>query len=230
MKSTGGSDRAKQRAGEAAAKTVRDGNVVGLGTGSTAAHAIRALGQAVDSGLKIKGIPTSYRSRQLASEAGISLTTLEEARPDVAIDGADQVTTDTLALIKGGGAAHTLEKVVDAAADRFFVVIDDSKLAETLDHPIPIETIPDAVPTVKARIAAIGGKPVLRIADCKDGPVVTSHGNFVLDCAFGPIAEPASLAATLSAFPGVVEHGLFVDIADVAVVGSEHGVQLLESE
>jgi ribose 5-phosphate isomerase A len=230
MKSTDGSDRAKQRAGEAAAETVRDGDVVGLGTGSTAAHAIRALGQAVDTGININGIPTSYQSKQLASEAGISLTTLDEAWPDVAIDGADQVAIGTLAVIKGGGAAHTLEKVVDAAASRFLVVVDDSKLVETLDHPVPIETIPEAIPTVRSSIAAMGGEPVLRVADCKDGPVVTSNGNFVLDCAFGSIAEPEPLAATLSALPGVVEHGLFVGLADVAIVGSEDGVRLLESQ
>ena len=231
MKSNGGSEAAKRRAGEAAAAEVEDGDVVGLGTGSTAAHAIRALGRAVDAGLDVEGIPTSYQSRQLAREAGVPLTTLEAATPDVAIDGADQFTgTDggPFHLVKGGGAAHAREKVVDTAADRLLVVADASKRADALDHPVPVEVLPDAVPVVEASVAELGGEPTLRAAERKDGPVVTDNGNLVIDCAFGSIADPAALATTLSSLAGVVEHGLFVDCTAAVYVGREDGVAVLE--
>src|SRR6056297_2580876 len=142
----GGSDAAKRAAGEAAAEAVEDGMVVGLGTGSTAAHAIRALGRRVDAGLDITGVPTSFQSRELAREAGIPLTDLESASVDLAIDGADAVAGGD--LIKGGGAAHAREKIVDASADRFLVVADQTKVAETLSHPVPVEVLSAARTTV----------------------------------------------------------------------------------
>jgi len=221
----GGSAEAKRRAGESAAEAVEDGMVVGLGTGSTAAQAIRALGERVDSGLEIEGIPTSYQSRERASEAGIPLTTLDEATPEVAIDGADQFAGD--ALIKGGGAAHAREKVVDSAADRFLVVADPTKEAEVLDHSVPVEVLPDARGPVAEAVEGLGGGPQLRAAERKDGPVVTDNGNLVLDCEFGEIDAPGALAAELSALPGVVEHGLFVDVADEIHVGTPTGVRVV---
>jgi ribose 5-phosphate isomerase A len=233
MKAGDGRDAAKRRAGESAADLVSDGDVVGLGTGSTAAHAIRALGRAVDAGLDIEGIPTSHQSRALAREAGIPLTTLADATPDIAIDGADQVAAlggddpldgDAFTLVKGGGAAHAREKVVDAAADRFVVVADPSKLGATLDHPIPVEALPDATPVVETAVRNLGGEPELRAAERKDGPVVTDNGNLVLDCAFGPIEDPGSLAGRLDSVPGLVAHGLFVDLADELHVGTDDGV------
>lgn len=227
MKSTGGTDEAKRRAGEAAADHVEDGDVVGLGTGSTAAYAIRVLGQAVDAGLDIHGIPTSYQSRQVAREAGVPLTTLEEATPDIAIDGADEVSTDTLALVKGGGAAHAREKYVDAAAQRLLIVVDDSKLADQLSRPVPVEVLPDAVPVVRNRVDALGGDASLRPAERKDGPIVTENGNLVLDCAFGTITNPKALAADLASVPGVVEHGIFVDLAGVVLIGREDSIRTL---
>ncbi len=219
MKSTEGSEAAKRRAGESAADRVEDGMVVGLGTGSTTAHAIRALGDRVDSGLDIGGIPTSYQSRALAREVGIPLVTLEDAAPDLAIDGADQFAGPH--LVKGGGAAHAREKVVDAGADRFLVVADETKRADVLDHPVPLEVLPDAAPTVERAVEAAGGDPTLRAAERKDGPVVTDNGNLVLDCAFGAIEDPEALTGTLSAIPGCVEHGLFVGLADELHVGGE---------
>lgn len=227
MKSTGGSDAAKRRAGESAAGRAADGAVVGLGTGSTAAHAIQALGRAVNSGLDVRGIPTSYQSRQLAREVGVPLTTLEDATPDLAIDGADQVAGGN--LLKGGGAAHAREKVVDAAAEEFLVVVDGSKLVETLARPVPLEVLPDAEPTVSDRVDDLGGEPELRTAGGKDGPVVTENGNFVLDCDFGRIDGPAGLSADLSAVPGVVEHGLFVGLADEIHVGTREGIEVREA-
>jgi ribose 5-phosphate isomerase A len=231
MKSDGGSEAAKRRAGEAAAETVEDGDVVGLGTGSTAAHAIRALGRAVDAGLDVTGIPTSHQSRQVAREAGVPLVTLADATPDLAIDGADQFSGDDggpFHLVKGGGAAHAREKVVDTAADRLLVVADPSKRADPLDHPVPVEVLPDAAPVVEARLADLGGDPTLRAAERKDGPVVTDNGNLVVDCAFGSIVDPTALAADLSALAGVVEHGLFVDCTAAVYVGHEDGVAVLE--
>ncbi|NHN60418.1 MULTISPECIES: ribose-5-phosphate isomerase RpiA [Halorussus] len=225
MKTTGGSDAGKRAAGESAAEAVEDGTVVGLGTGSTAAHAIRAVGRAVDAGLDVRGIPTSFQSRALAREVGVPLTTLEEADAvDLAIDGADQFSGPH--LVKGGGAAHAREKVVDAAADRLLVVADPSKAADLLDRAVPVEVLPDARTTVADEVRGLGGEPALRAAERKDGPVVTDNGNLVLDCDFGEIAEPASLAADLSGLPGAVEHGLFVGMADEIHVGTDDGVDV----
>lgn len=227
MKTTGGSETQKRNAGESAAALAADGMVVGLGTGSTAAHAIRALGRAVDSGLDVRGVPTSFASRELAREVGIPLVSLDEvAGVDLAIDGADQVADGD--LLKGGGAAHAREKIVDAAADRFVVVADPSKTVEALDSPVPVEVLPAARTTVSAAVRSIDGDPVLRSADRKDGPIVTDNGNLVLDCAFGTVVDAAHLARTLSELPGVVEHGLFVGVADEIHVGTDDGVTVDE--
>ncbi|EMA67870.1 ribose-5-phosphate isomerase RpiA [Halorubrum kocurii] len=241
MKTSGGSDAAKRRAGESAAEAVADGEVVGLGTGSTAAHAIRRLGERVDAGIDVRGVATSFASRELAADCGIPLLDLDEAvgpdAPgiDVAIDGADQVavgeegdepTTGVGALIKGGGAAHAREKLVDAAADRFLVVADPSKEAAVLDRPVPVEALPAGRTAVAEAVRAAGGEPTLRRAERKDGPVVTDNGNLVLDCAFGEIADPGALATTLATTPGVVEHGIFVGLADAVHVGTETGVRV----
>jgi ribose 5-phosphate isomerase A len=215
---------AKRRAGESAAEQVENGTVVGLGTGSTTAQAIDRLGERVDAGLDIEGIPTSHQSRERAREAGIALTSLDAARPDIAIDGADQVADGH--LLKGGGAAHAREKVVDAAADRFLVVADPTKEAETLDAAVPVSVLPDARPTVAAAVEALGGEATLRRAERKDGPVVTDNGNLVLDCAFGPVDAPGALAADLDSIPGVVAHGLFVGFAAEIHVGTADGVRV----
>ncbi len=221
----GGSEEAKQRAGESAAELVEDEMTVGLGTGSTAATAIEHLGDRVDSGLDIEGIPTSYQSRETARVAGIPLTTLDESTPDIAIDGADQFAGCT--LIKGGGAAHTREKVVDSAADRFVVVADTTKETEHLDYPVPVEVLPDAHQTVSDRIEELNGDPSLRQATRKDGPVITDNGNVVLDCHFELIRDPAQLATQLSTIPGVLEHGLFVDLADEVHVATADEVRII---
>ncbi|MFB6119784.1 MAG: ribose-5-phosphate isomerase RpiA [Halobacteriaceae archaeon] len=220
---------AKREAGESAADTVDDGSVVGLGTGSTAAHAIRALGRRVDAGLDVRGVPTSFQSRELARESGVPLVGLDEIeRADVAIDGADQVAG--FDAVKGGGAAHAREKVVDAAADRLLLVVDPSKEAETLSHPVPIEVLPDARTTVASEVRALDGDPALRRAERKDGPVVTDNGNLVLDCDFGVIDDPATLARDLSALPGAVAHGLFVGLADAVHVGTADGGSVRKME
>ncbi len=220
----GGSETAKRNAGETAAEAVNDGMVVGLGTGSTSAHAIRKLGERVDNGLEIRGVPTSFQSRKLAREAGIPLVSLDEATPDVAIDGADQVASGN--LVKGGGGAHAREKIVDTVADRFLVVADSSKETDELDYPVPVEVLPDAWTTVATKIEELGGEPTLREAKRKDGPVVTDNGNLVIDCDFGMLTEPAQLASSLSTVPGVVEHGLFIDSADEIYIGTENNVRI----
>ena len=227
MKTTGGTDDQKRRAGERAATEVEGGDVIGLGTGSTAAHAIRAIGEAVESGLDVRGVPTSFDARRRAREAGVPVRSLDEIDGiDLAIDGADRIDRDR-AAIKGGGAAHAREKVVDAAADRFVVVADPSKVVDTLSHPIPLEVLPDARAAVERTVTALDGTPTLRRAEAKDGPVVTDNGNLILDCAFGPIDDPEGMARALSDVPGVLEHGLFVDLVDAVYVGTDGGVEQL---
>jgi ribose 5-phosphate isomerase A len=214
---------AKRRAGRRAAEAVEDGQVVGLGTGSTAAHAIRAMGER---DVSVRGVPTSFQSRQLAIEAGIDLVDPDEvAGIDLAIDGADQIAGAD--LLKGGGAAHAREKVIDAAADRLLVVADPRKVVEVVDDPVPVEVLPVARASVADSVAAAGGEPRLRSAECKDGPVVTDNGNLVLDCAFGRVDDPAERARWLSALPGAVAHGLFVGMADAVYVGRSDGVEVL---
>lgn len=214
---------AKRRAGEHAAGLVEDGMVVGLGSGSTAAHAIRELGRAVEGGLEMVGVATSYGAADLAREAGVPLATLDDVEGvDLAIDGADQVAG--FECIKGGGAAHTREKLVDSAAERLVVVVDPSKEVERLDGPVPVEVLPEARGPVAEAIRGLDGDPELRAARHKSGPVVTDNGNFVLDCAFGPIEDPAGLATDLAEIPGAIEHGLFVGLVDEVHVGSDDGV------
>jgi ribose 5-phosphate isomerase A len=220
---------AKRRAGNHAADSVPDGSVVGLGTGSTAAHAIQALGERVAAGLDVKGIPTSFQSRARALEAGIPLTSLDAVETvDVAIDGADEVAQGD--LVKGGGAAHAREKIVDAAADRFLVVVDPSKEAGVLSHPVPVEVLPAARPTATAALRELGGVPTLRQGSGKDGPVITDNGNVVLDADFGEIDSPGELGRAIASVPGVLEHGLFVDMADEVIVGEATGVRTVSYE
>jgi ribose 5-phosphate isomerase A len=213
---------AKRRAGERAAQTVDAGDVVGLGTGSTAAAAIRELGRRVEAGLDIRGVPTSMQSATVAREAGVPLVTLADATPDVAIDGADQVAG--CALLKGGGAAHAREKVVASAATRLVVVVDETKLADALSGPVPLEVLEPAVRPVRDAIASLGGAASLRPAEGKDGPVVTDNGNPVLDADFGVIDDPAALARDLDRVAGLVAHGLFPDHADAVLIGGPDGV------
>ncbi|TQQ81042.1 ribose-5-phosphate isomerase RpiA [Halonotius terrestris] len=225
MKSTGGTEAQKRRAGEAAANAVESGMVVGLGTGSTAAHAIRALGEAVESGLDIVGVPTSFGARELAIDCEIPLVGLDEVDGiDLAIDGADQIVLDSGNCIKGGGAAHSREKLVASAADDLHIVVDPTKTIDVLDHTVAVEVLPDAHTVVADAIDSLGGDATLRRASDKDGPVVTDNGNLVCDAEFGRIDEPASLATDLATIPGVVEHGLFVEYATAVSVGSDEGV------
>lgn len=213
----------KQQVGKAAADRVQSGFIVGLGTGSTTAYAIQYIGERLQSGdlKEIKGIPTSFQASVLAKQYGIPLTTLDETdRMDVAIDGADEVDPNKN-LIKGGGAAHTQEKIVDSLADQFIVVVDSSKLVDQLGSTflLPVEVLPMAMTPVMRAIEKLGGKPELRMGVKKAGPVVTDQGNLVIDVKFDSIDNPAELEKNLNNIPGVLENGLFVGVADIILVG-----------
>ena len=216
----------KQQVGVAAAQRVTSGMVVGLGTGSTAALAIAELGRRLGTGelQNIRGIPTSFQASVLAKKYGIPLVTLDDLGDDeavdIAIDGADEVDPHKN-LIKGGGAAHTREKVIDSLARQFVVVVDSSKLVDKLGStfPVPLEVLPMAIAPVSRAVKALGGEPELRMGVKKDGPVITDQGNMVLDVKFADILDPAGLEKTLNNLPGVLENGLFVGVAHTILVG-----------
>ena len=225
MKNLSGSDRAKQNAAEKACELVKDDMIVGLGTGSTAAYAIRLLGKrVVEDELQILGVPTSFGSEALAIRSGIPLASLtEEPEIDIAIDGADQLDA-SLNAIKGGGAAHTREKIVSMSAKHFVVVADEKKMADVLTHPVPIEVLPYARRLVEKKITELNGKCTMRTGSGKDGPIISDNGNIILDCDFGKIDSPAALGDELSRIPGLVEHGIFTNV-DVVYVGYEDRVE-----
>jgi ribose 5-phosphate isomerase A len=213
----------KQEVGKAAAALVKSGTVVGLGTGSTTAYAIQYIGVRLKSGdLKdIVGIPTSFQAEVLAKQYGISLTTLDAVdRIDIAIDGADEVDPQKN-LIKGGGAAHTREKIVDYLAEQFIVVVDGGKLVDRLGSvfAVPVEVIPMAISPVMRAVEKLSGKPELRMGVKKAGPVITDQGNMVVDVKFDAIDNPAELEKTLNNIPGVIENGLFVNCTDLVLIG-----------
>jgi ribose 5-phosphate isomerase A len=217
-------DELTRAAAEAAARRVESGMVVGLGTGSTAIHAVAYLGQRLRTGelRDIRGVPTSYQATVLARELRIPLVTLDEIeRIDLAIDGADEVAPD-LTLIKGGGAAQTREKIIAALADDFTVVVDEAKLVDRLGSrcPVPVEVLPFAVAPVTRAIERLGGEPTLRMAVKKAGPVVTDQGNLVIDVHFAEIPDPARLERELKSIPGALENGLFVGLARRVLVAS----------
>jgi len=223
-------EEAKRKAALAALELVKDGMVIGLGTGSTVAYFIEALGEKAKEGLRIKGIPTSYQAYLKALEKGLPLTTLDEAqRIDLAVDGADEVDM-SLNLVKGMGAALTREKVIDSAAKLLAIIVDSSKLVRRLGEtkPIPVEVLPFAYTYVAGKLKDLGGEPKLRMAgEVKDGPVVTDNGNFILDVEFQPIQYPAKLEEEIKRIPGVVEVGIFTGLADIVYVGYPDKVEVL---
>ncbi|MCY3833636.1 MAG: ribose-5-phosphate isomerase RpiA [Chloroflexi bacterium] len=219
----------KQQAGEFAATFVESGMLVGLGSGSTAIFATRRIAQRIHSGdlRDIRAVPTSLATEAAASELGIPLTDLTGAtRIDITIDGADEV-DPAFNLIKGGGGAHLREKIVAQATERLVIVVDDSKLVEQLgtSWAVPVEVIPFGWESQAAYLQFIGARPALRLDG--ESPFKTDQGNHILDAAFGPIADPAALDATLSARAGIVEHGLFINMTRDVVVASSDGLQHL---
>lgn len=220
----------KRNAGYHAAGMVEDGMVVGLGTGSTVFFAMERLGERIKrDGLSIAGVPTSYQAAIRAREYGIPLTSLDEhPEIDIAIDGADQVDPG-LNLIKGRGAALLREKCVADAARKVIIVVDPSKMVETMSAPVPVEVLPFASEPVSRRLALLGADPVLREGVKKDGPVVTDNGNFILDCSFKTIDSPRDLEAAIAAVPGALECGLFTAYGEkiTVVIGEEKGCRVV---
>jgi ribose 5-phosphate isomerase A len=214
-------DREKQIAARAAVKLVQSGNIVGLGSGSTATYAVQYLAERVRDGLKILGIPTSQRTKQLAEQLGIPLTTLDEHdQIDIDFDGADEIDPQ-LNLIKGGGGALLREKIIASASKRFVVMADSTKqVAHLGKFPLPVEVIPFAQALIAKRIATLGAKVSLRNY-AYGNPYVTDEGHHILDCTFGKIADPPALAEKLRAIPGVVDHGLFIGMAEMALIGKD---------
>ena len=220
----------KEAAGRTAAKLVRDGDIVGLGTGSTAYFAVVAIGKRVQAGLKIVGIPTSVATADLARKLGIPLSTLDEhPEIDITIDGADEI-DPKLNLIKGGGGALLREKVVASVTKNMIVVGDSTKVVPALGKfPLPVEIIPFARTVIEKKIASLGATTKLRMKP--DGqPFVTDNGNQILDCSFGRITDPSAIARELNGTPGVVEHGLFIGLAKVALVGRGAKVEELHEK
>jgi ribose 5-phosphate isomerase A len=222
---------AKKRAALEAVKHVSEGFVVGLGSGTTVAYAIQEIGERIRrEGLRVLGVPTSHQALLLAVSCGISITTLDEhPKLDLTIDGADQVDKE-LNLIKGMGGALMREKVVASAAKQFVVVADGTKFVEKLGtkQPIPVEILPFALSTVVARVEDLGGKTVLREGKRKVGPVVTDNGNFILDVEFESVDDLDKLDVAVKSIPGVLETGLFLEMADVVYLGKQDDVVRLE--
>lgn len=220
-------DDAKQRAALEAVNLVEEGQIVGLGTGSTAYYAIEEMGRRIrEEGLNIRGVSTSDQSTSLAERFGVPLTSLDKhPRVDLAIDGADQVDAE-LNLIKGMGGALTREKIVDSAASSFVVIVDGTKVTERLGvgQVVPVEVLPFAKEVVMPRIRALGGDPRLRRVT-EETPFVTDNGNYVLDVDFGAIEDGESLERAVKMLPGVIEVGLFINMARIVFVGYEVGVE-----
>jgi ribose 5-phosphate isomerase A len=225
-------EEAKRKAALEAVRHVKDCFIVGLGSGSTAAYAIEALGERISrENLNILGVPTSHQAFLLAVKHRIAVTTLEEHPTiDLTIDGADQVDAK-LNLIKGMGGALAREKIVASASRQNIIVADKSKKVKVLgenNHPVPVEVLPFAVSPVKRSVEGIGGKPILREGKGKVGPVITDNGNMIIDASFGLVDKPADLEEKLKMIPGVVETGLFVGLADIAYLGTSSSVEKIE--
>jgi ribose 5-phosphate isomerase A len=221
----------KTASAEAAANLVEDGMIVGLGTGSTAAFFVARLGRRIaEEGLKISGIPTSEGTAAQANAAKIPLTSFaEHQRIDLTVDGADEVELGTLNLIKGRGGALLREKIVAAASVRMVVVADETKLVDRLGSlvAVPVEVAQFGWQVTARSLEQIGGKPLLRLGADKK-PFVTDGGNYVIDCALGPMAMPAEVGEQFDHVVGVVEHGLFLGFASEALIGSSDGVKIIK--
>lgn len=230
MKDTANNPQMKKFVAVAAARLVRDGMVVGVGTGSTVAFLIQELGRRVrEEGLHMIGVPTSFQSRLSCGQLGIPVRDMSDcARLDLAIDGADEVDPD-LNLIKGGGGSQTREKIVAAMAEEFVAVVDESKVVPALGtrFAIPIEVLPVGLAYVEQAVRDLGGSPTLRMAKAKDGPVITDNGQLILDTRFPAGTDLRRIDLALHQVPGVMETGLFFDLAKQALVAAgapEHPV------
>ncbi|MEO6325235.1 MAG: ribose-5-phosphate isomerase RpiA [Thermoanaerobaculia bacterium] len=221
-------EREKLAAARRSLDYVKDGMLVGLGTGSAAAHAVRLLAERVKDGLRIRCIPTSRRTAELARSLGIPMTSFDEtARLDVTIDGTDEFDPD-LDLVKGGGGALLHEKIVAAASDRLVIVCESKKRVPVLGTsgmPLPVEVVPFGWPVVAAALGRMEGQPALRLS-APEEPFQTDEGNYILDCRFPDLSDAAALAERLERMTGVVEHGLFLKLASVVIMGQGDGSAL----
>ena len=219
----------KKMAAYEAAKEIKDGQIIGLGTGSTTHYFIEKIGMRIkEEKISIMGVPTSYHSFMLAKEWKIPVTTLEEHNIDIAVDGADEIDPD-FNLIKGGGGAHTLEKIVDYSADKLIIIADDSKVVDKLGtFPVPLEIIPQSNKLVFDSLKDMGADPELRLATGKDGPVISDSGNFIIDANFYEIDNPIQLEKDLNSIPGVVENGIFSQMVDKVILGTSKGIEVLK--
>jgi ribose 5-phosphate isomerase A len=222
--------KAKKLTGEKAAEYIQDGMIVGLGTGSTAYYAIKKVGEMVRNGLKIKAVPTSKETAELAAEEGIELVELADVESlDLTIDGADEVDPD-FNLIKGGGGALLREKIVASATEKLIIVVDESKLVKHLGaFHLPVEITPFSWQYTQRMIEKFSCSSELRK---KDGEIyVTDNGNYILDCDFGKIQDPLKISVELNKLPGVVENGIFAEMAELVVVGYNDGhIEVLDKE
>lgn len=229
MKSATDNQGLKQKVGIAAAKLVEDGMIVGIGTGSTIAFFIEELGKRVREGLSISGVATSYQSKLMCCQWGIPIIEASMVdRLDLAIDGADEI-DGHLNVIKGGGAAQTIEKIIATMADEFIVIGDESKQVESLGikFPIPVEVIPAALGLFNRLVKETGAEPKLRMAIKKDGPVISDNGNFIVDLYFKHPPDIHSLENILISIPGVLETGLFLNMVCKALISKEGGVSMV---
>jgi len=219
-------EKAKKMAALEAVKHVKDGYIIGLGSGSTAAYAIAEIGRKIrEEEIEVLGIPTSSQAFLLAIKNKIPLTTLTEHPViDLTIDGADQVDSK-LNLIKGMGGALTREKIVASCSKKVIIIIDETKLTENLGEkqPIPIEVLPFALEPVSIKIQKLNGTPKLREGKGKIGPVVTDNGNYIIDAFFAQIKDPEKLNEEIKLIPGVIETGLFINLADLIYIGRRDG-------
>jgi ribose 5-phosphate isomerase A len=221
-------DELKHAAAMAALDEIRDGMIVGLGTGSTATHFIRALGARVGTGLKVLGIPTSEESRALAAQVGVPLTTLKDhPQIDVTIDGADEVSS-VLDLIKGLGGALVREKIVAHSSKRVIIVVDENKLVDRLGRkaPVPVEVVPFAADTVSGQLYRWGGEVKPREKNGK--PFISDNGNVILDWYHGVIDHPQLLEKQIKGITGVVDSGIFAHVAAMVIVGTLTGIHKLQ--
>ena len=224
------SDAQKRAAAARAVEFVQSGMKIGLGTGSTAKHFVALLGERVRSGLRITAVPTSETTRADADRAGIALTTLDETPAlDLTVDGADEI-DPALNLIKGGGGALLREKIVATASARMIVIADETKWVAHLGRfPLPVEVVPFGLAaTIKGIEKAVAGAPLKLRLDKGGHPFVTDGGHWIIDVSLGRIAHPGTLAQNLAAIPGVMEHGLFIGIAQIAILAGRAGVRVVE--
>ncbi len=227
-------DDRKRAAALKALELIQPGMIVGLGTGSTAAHFVTALGAKVREGLKVTGVATSFAAESLAQKEGIPLAGVDDTpHIDLTVDGADEADR-MFRLIKGGGAAHLREKIVAAASRRMIAIMDDSKLVDTLGaFPLPVEITPFAHRTTARHVAdavAAAGCPsnYVKLRGRENKPLITDNGNYVIDVDCGAIHDPESLASRLEAIPGVVEHGLFLGLCSGLIIGRRDGAEVIE--